>query len=112
MDTDPTHGLTLSVGEDAICTFTNTFTGSADLSVTKTLDTVGPYTPGQTVIYTIVVNNSAASTSPATNVVVTDIPTNLTITNVSSTNCSSLPCTIPSLAIGASETITVEATAP
>lgn len=85
---------------------------SADLSVTKTLNTAGPFTPGQTVNYTIVVSNSSSSDVAATNVVVEDLPTNLTITGVSSTNCSSLPCTIPSLAVGASETITVTATAP
>jgi len=46
----------------------------------------------------------------ATNVQITDIPTNLDIIGVSSTNCNvSFPCTIPSLANGASEVISVSA---
>jgi uncharacterized repeat protein (TIGR01451 family) len=81
---------------------------SADVSITKTLDTAGPYTVGQTIQYTLVVAN--AGPSPATNVVVADAPTNLTIQTVSSANCAALPCTIPALAVGASETITVTAT--
>ncbi len=93
-------------------TLTVTYPITADISVSKTLLTAGPYTSGQTVTYNIVVSNSASSVGAATNVVVTDLPTNLAITSVSSTNCSSLPCTIPSLSVGASETITVQATAP
>ena len=85
---------------------------NANISVTKDLVTTGPYTSGQTVTYNITVGNSATAQGPATNVVVEDIPTNLTITSVSSTNCSSLPCTIPSLAVGASEVITVQAIVP
>src|SRR5204862_186869 len=46
----------------------------------------------------------------ATNVQVTDTPTNLTITNVSGGGCSALPCTIASLASGANATINVTAT--
>jgi len=93
-------------------TLTVTYSVSADVSVTKTLVTPGPYTSGQTIVYEIVIANSAASAGAATNIVVTDLVTNLAITSVSSTNCSSLPCTIPSLAVGASEIITVQATAP
>lgn len=87
----------------------NGITGaSADVSVTKTLDTMPPYFHGQTVTYTILVAN--AGPSAATSIQVTDTPANLTITSVSSTNCAALSCTIPSLASGASETITVTAT--
>ncbi len=118
-DTNPSDGLTLIAGESAICTFTNTFVGSSDLSVTKTLDTAGPYTSGQTITYTIVVANSASSASAASNVLITDLPTNLTnLSILSATTCptgaitSTVICTISSLAIGASETITVQATAP
>lgn len=93
-------------------TLTVTYSVSADISVTKTLITAGPYTTGQTLTYEVVVTNSASSAGAATNIVVTDLVTNLAISSVSSTNCSSLPCTIPSLAVGASETITVQATAP
>ena len=80
----------------------------ADVSMTKTLDTAGPFAAGQEVQYTLVVSN--AGPDAATNVMVTDSPTNLTITDVSSTNCMALPCAITSLASGASETITVMAT--
>src|SRR5207302_1712416 len=54
---------------------------SADVSVVKTLTTSGPFLAGQTVNYTLLVANAGPST--ATNVQVTDTPSNLTITNVS-----------------------------
>ncbi|HEY0782327.1 MAG TPA: DUF11 domain-containing protein, partial [Thermoanaerobaculia bacterium] len=82
---------------------------SADVSLVKTLSTAGPFSPGQSISYTIVVANAGPST--ATNVQVTDTPTNLTITAVSGSGCSlPLPCTIPSLAAGANTTINVTAT--
>lgn len=81
---------------------------SADLSLSKTLTTLGPYTIGQAVSFDILVTNAGPST--ATNVQVTDTPSNLTITNVSGSGCVALPCTIASLANGASTTITVTAT--
>jgi len=81
---------------------------TADVAVTKNLDTTGPFVPGQSISYTITVTNNGPDT--ATNIQVTDTPTNLSITNVSSTNCSGFPCTIPSLASVASEVITVTAT--
>src|SRR5690606_19491568 len=80
---------------------------SADLSLVKTLTTVGPFTVGQTVSFDIVVSNAGPST--ATNVQVTDIPTNLTIAGVSGA-CAALPCSIASIASGADATITVTAT--
>ncbi|MCC6594102.1 MAG: DUF11 domain-containing protein, partial [Xanthomonadales bacterium] len=80
---------------------------SADVRVVKTLDTAGPYVAGQTVSYTLQVFNDGPSA--ATNVQVTDVPTNLTITNVSGA-CAALPCTIATLASGAGATITVTAT--
>ncbi len=80
----------------------------ADVAVTKTLITAGPYVSGQTVTYSMVVTNNGPSL--ATNVLVTDVASNLTITSVSSASCGALPCTIPSLASGASEVITVIAT--
>lgn len=70
----------------------------ADLSVAKTLTTAGPFAPGQTVSYTLLVENLGPS--PATAVQVTDTPSNLTIAGVSGGGCSALPCTIPSLARG------------
>ncbi|MDQ3280708.1 MAG: DUF11 domain-containing protein, partial [Acidobacteriota bacterium] len=81
---------------------------SADVSLTKTLNTAGPYAMGQSISYTIVVANAGPST--ATNVLVQDTPTNLTITNVTGGGCSALSCTIPSIAVGANVTITVTAT--
>ncbi|MGZ8791333.1 MAG: IPTL-CTERM sorting domain-containing protein, partial [Thermoanaerobaculia bacterium] len=86
----------------------NGITGaSADVSVDKTLTTAGPYSAGQSITYTLVIGNAGPST--ATNVQVTDTPTNLTITNVSGGGCAALPCTIPNLAVGASVTITITA---
>ncbi|HEX9982694.1 MAG TPA: hypothetical protein VGF69_05495, partial [Thermoanaerobaculia bacterium] len=91
-------------------TATVTLTGStsADVSVVKTLVTAGPYTIGQSISYTLFVAN--AGPSIATNVQVTDTPSNMTITNVSGGGCAALPCTIASLAVGANVTINVTAT--
>lgn len=86
-------------------------TASADVSIVKTLDTAGPYYPGQSIQYTLTVHN--AGPSPAGFVVVNDTPTNLTITNVTGANCSSLPCQMsnpPFMVIGNTRTITVTAT--
>jgi uncharacterized repeat protein (TIGR01451 family) len=80
---------------------------AADVSVVKTLTTGGPFTPGQSVSYTLVVSN--AGPSAATSIQVTDTPSNLTITNVSG-GCATLPCTIATLAAGAGATINVTAT--
>ncbi|MFO1352217.1 MAG: DUF11 domain-containing protein [Gammaproteobacteria bacterium] len=80
----------------------------ADVSLTKTLTTAGPFTAGQSISYSLVVAN--AGPSAATNVQVTDTPTNLSITTVSGGGCAALPCTIPTLASGANATITVTAT--
>ncbi len=81
---------------------------SADVSIVKTLLTAAPYTPGQSVSYSLVIANAGPST--ATNVQVTDTPTNLTITSVSGSGCVALPCTIASLAAGANTTVNVTAT--
>ena len=81
---------------------------SADVSIVKTLTTAGPFTAGDSIVYTLFVAN--AGPSPATSVLVTDTPSNLTITGVSGGGCAALPCTIPTLAVGADVTITVTAT--
>jgi uncharacterized repeat protein (TIGR01451 family) len=85
-----------------------TAASSADVSLVKTLVTPGPYFASQTISYTLVVANAGPST--ATNIQVTDIPTNLTITNVTGSGCAALPCTIVSLAAGVNTTINVVAT--
>jgi uncharacterized repeat protein (TIGR01451 family) len=96
-------------------TASTTVNGSVDLSITKT-DSADPVVAGATLTYTIVVTNNGPST--ATNVVVTDpLPTGLvfasgtatgggTVTNSGSTVTAS----IPTLASGASATITIATT--
>lgn len=76
----------------------------ADVSVTKSLDTPGPYAQGSPVTYTIVVSNAGPET--ATDILLEDTPANLTIDSISGA-CSAFPCTIASLAAGANATITV-----
>ena len=97
---DAATGTCTAVDTDAVV-------ASADLSLVKTLTTAGPYIAGQSVSYDIVLSN--AGPSEAVNVVVSDTPTNLTITGLSGA-CTALPCTIPTLASGASASITVTAT--
>ncbi len=86
----------------------DTAVAGADVAVSKDLSTAGPYVIGQTVTYNITVSNNGSLT--ATNITVNDTPTNLSMNTVSSPNCNALPCTIPSLANGANEVITVAAT--
>ncbi|MFY9622040.1 MAG: Calx-beta domain-containing protein [Pyrinomonadaceae bacterium] len=100
--------LRLADHDPVVGYFQITAFASADVSLTKTLDTAGPYTAGGSVIYTITVANAGPDT--ATNIQVTDTPTNLTITNVSGSGCAALPCTIASLAAAANTSITVTAT--
>ncbi len=80
----------------------------ADISVTKVLNTTGPFVAGQSVQFTLTVTNNGPDT--ANNVLIDAVPTNLTITSVSSPNCAMLSCIVPSLASGASEVVTVTAT--
>src|SRR5207302_1424258 len=87
---------------------TVTLATAADVSIVKTLTTAGPFTSGQSITYTLFVANAGPST--ATNVQVTDTPTNLAITNVTGGGCVALPCTIASLGAGANATINVTAT--
>ena len=83
---------------------TGSTTPVADVSVTKTLTTAGPYIAGQTVSFDIIVSNAGPAT--ATNVQVTDTPSNFAIATVSGA-CSALPCTIASIAAGGQTAITV-----
>lgn len=80
---------------------------SADVSIVKVLVTTAPYHVGQTLIYTLQVANAGPAT--ATNLQVSDTPTNLAIDSVSGGGCTALPCGITSLASSTSTTITVSA---
>lgn len=91
-------------------TVVNPVDTEADVSIVKTLITAAPYSSGQAITYTLLVANAGPAT--ATEIVVQDAPTNLSITGVSGGGCSGFPCTIPSLAAGSSVTITVTATVP
>ncbi len=85
---------------------------SSDVEILKTLITSAPYSSGDTVTYTILVTNNGVS--DATNVMVGDSETGLTITGVSVTSgsgtCTSFNCNIGTLTNGSSTTITVNAT--
>nr|WP_042297372.1 DUF11 domain-containing protein [Nonlabens ulvanivorans] len=67
----------------------------SDMSITKTLNQSGPFAPGDTVSWNIVVSN--LGTDLATNVFVTDTPTNVTITNVTGGGCVTFPCNLGSI---------------
>jgi uncharacterized repeat protein (TIGR01451 family) len=105
---DPNTPRHLSDHDPLVAYFEVAAFGGADVSMTKTLDTAGPYVEGQSITYTLTVANAGPAT--ATNIQVTDTPTNLTITNVSGACASFSPCTIASLASGANTSITVTAT--
>ncbi|WP_405368079.1 Ig-like domain-containing protein, partial [Nonlabens sp. Asnod2-A12] len=99
--------------DDNVC-FTETRSATltiaqADVSIDKVLVDSSPYLVGDTVTYTLTVSN--AGPDEATNVVVTDIPDNLTITNVSGGACTAFPCTIASIASGAANDVTITVTA-
>ncbi len=93
-------------------TATTTVNANVDVAVVKT-DSADPVVAGGTLTYTITVTNNGPST--ATNVVVTDpLPTGLTFTSGTATNSGTVTnaanvvtATIPTLASGASATITV-----
>ena len=86
-----------------------TATAVVDVSITKTLVDTSPYATGDTVTYTLVVSNAGPDT--ATNIVVSDVPSNLTITSVSGGGCTTFPCNIGSLAPGIANDITIAVTA-
>ncbi|MEP2173130.1 Ig-like domain-containing protein, partial [Nonlabens ulvanivorans] len=67
----------------------------SDMSITKTLNQSGPFAPGDTVSWNIVVSN--LGTDLATNVFVTDTPTNVTITNINGGGCTTFPCNLGSI---------------
>ena len=82
----------------------------ADIGISKDLLTAGPYVVGDTVTYELVISNDGPL--DATNVVVSDTFTNLSLVSVTGGTCTpaSFPCTIATLPNGGSETLTVLAT--
>ena len=86
-DADPSTGLTATItllSDETNNTIDAGLVEVADVAITKTLTTTDrPLAVGQTVTYEIVVTNSGPAI--ATDVEVTDTPTNLTIDTVSST---------------------------
>ncbi|MFM8876446.1 MAG: sortase, partial [Anaerolineae bacterium] len=111
-DTNLADGLTINGADtNIVCTYTNTLK-NADLELTKTLDTAGPFVPGQSVQFTITVTNNGPDTATGLNVADTD--TNLTVSSATSGTftCAgnAFPCTLASLTSGSSATITVSGT--
>ena len=81
---------------------TNRLDGVADLAITKTLLTAGPYLVGQQVDYRIEVSNAGPSAASAVTIV--DTPANLEIVAVEGA-CTGLPCTLDLLEPGATATL-------
>ncbi|TXE11515.1 DUF11 domain-containing protein, partial [Psychroserpens burtonensis] len=106
-ETDPVSTNNIDDGTDG--NNDGTAAPVADVSVTKTLIDSSPYATGDTVTYTLVVSNLGPDT--ATNVEVTDVPSNLTITGVTGAGCTTFPCTIGSIASGAANDVTITVTA-
>ncbi|MCL4877924.1 MAG: sortase [Anaerolineae bacterium] len=112
-ETDPTPGNNSASATTAVQA------PSADVSVTKT-DNPAVVAPGGALTYTVTVTNAATSTVPATGVVVTDtLPAGVTFQTVTSAPTAGacaeaagvVTCNFAALAIGASETITINVTA-
>lgn len=82
-------------------------TAAADVAISKSITTTGPYAVGQSVDFEIIATNNGPDA--ATNVVIQDTPTNLTLTSVSGASCVAFPCTIAVLNPGESATIAVTA---
>lgn len=97
---DPNPGDNTAIDE-------NTLEVRANVGITKTFLSTGPFVVGQQVQYRIDVAN--AGPSAARNVVVTDVPLNLGIDSVTG-DCTALPCTLATLAPGASASMELTAT--
>ena len=78
-----------------------------DLSINKEIVTAPPYFIDDTTVYRLTITNNGPAV--ATNVVVSDVMTNLNLQSLNAPTCTpaSFPCTIASLGVGASETIIV-----
>ena len=100
--TDPNPG-------DDTATDTTTITPSADVQVTKA-GSPSPVTAGNPITFTVVVTNAGPST--ATDVVITDPPPAGLAFGTITGACTAFPCTIPTLAPGASATITATVSIP
>jgi uncharacterized repeat protein (TIGR01451 family) len=108
-------------GANGLAGFASYFSGfnaliSTDLSITKSDDGNGPYSSGDSLVYTIVVTNSV---SDAENVVITDtIPGELTRSAVTTTTLGTcddsgdpaIVCDIGTLGAGLSATVTITTT--
>ncbi|WP_405220880.1 hypothetical protein [Dokdonia sp. Asnod1-B02] len=110
---DATEYFVVVTHDDNVC-FTETRSAiltiaESDVSIDKVLVDSSPYLVGDAVTYILTVSN--AGPDGATNVVVTDIPENLTITNVSGGGCTAFPCTIASIAAGVANDVTITVTA-
>jgi uncharacterized repeat protein (TIGR01451 family) len=85
--------------------------GDADLSITKT-DSPDPVVAGNNLTYTIRVENPAASTGPATNVVVTDnLPSGVDFVSATGGTCqksgSTVTCDLGQVNAGSTATVTI-----
>lgn len=111
IDSTP-NNIATAPGEDDTATFAVT-PAVADLSVTKTVDNAAP-NKGQNVTFTVTLANAAGGAT-ATNVTVTDLlPTGLTFVSGTPNNGTYTAATgawvVPSLAAGATATLTIVAT--
>lgn len=80
---------------------------TADLSVTKVIQSPAPYVVSENIQYQITVTNNGPD--DASNVYIVDTATGMELLTIQSANCSSFPCLIPLLNNGASEIISVTA---
>ncbi|MCF6318068.1 MAG: DUF11 domain-containing protein [Proteobacteria bacterium] len=88
-----------------------TGTPMIDLSMDKSIVSSGPYNVGSNVNYQLIVSNQGSD--DATDVVVTDSMTNLSLVSTGGGNCmpvDTFPCTIASIPGGDSRTITIVST--
>ncbi len=78
-----------------------------DVAMDKQLISTGPFLTGGTVTYELTISN--AGPADATDIEVSDTLTNMSFLSLTGGTCSpaSFPCTIPTLANGASETLTL-----
>ena len=103
----PSKALVTDAGNSLNPTEAKLYVDPADLSVTKSLSTSGPYKPGQAVRFTIAVRNNGPD--PASNVLITDTFSHLAINTVSGGGCAALPCTLSTLEVDEERVITVVA---